>query len=229
MVLRSAMMEGLDRMALLFEHRVNGTDRNSFIGKVKQVAYMLGYDPDWLMFVMNNESGFKPDAVNPHSGATGLIQFMPETASWLGTSISELKSMTRNQQLDWVLKYYQKWKTVGKKASNSTDLALITFYPYAVNQQDNYKIGSENSIERAKTITKQNPGLDIDRDGYISVMDYKKWLATKLPENLSEEKIASIIGLKMKRISMAVLSTIVVFFAGRYFYLKTNNFYKHKE
>ena len=129
-------------MALLFENRIKGSDRSSFIGKVKQVSYMLGYDPQWLMFVMNNESGFNASAINPRSGATGLIQFMPETALWLGTSISELRSMTRNQQLDWVMKYYQKWKKSGKTARNSTDLALITFYPYAVNQPDNYKIGS---------------------------------------------------------------------------------------
>jgi len=204
-------------MALLFEHKVKGADRNSFIQKVKQVAYMLGYDPEWLMFVMNNESGIKSNAINPYSGATGLIQFMPETASWLGTTVQELKSMTRNQQMDWVLKYYQKWKKAGKVARNSTDLALITFYPYAVNQPDNYKIGSEKSLERARTITKQNPGLDVDKDGFITVLDYKKWLTTKLPEGLSKEKASSIIGLKATKIGASVLSIIALVFAGRYF------------
>ena len=204
-------------MALLFEHKVKGSGRKSFINKVKQVSYMLGYDPEWLMFVMNNESGFKSNAVNPYSGATGLIQFMPDTATWLGTSTQELRSMTRNQQMDWVLKYFQKWKSAGKKAKNSTDLALITFYPYAVNQQDNYKIGSENSIERAKTITKQNPGLDTDKDGFISVLDYKKWLVTKLPQGVSKERVSKIIGLKASKIGVGVLSVISLILAGRYF------------
>jgi len=211
------MKEGLDSMALLFEHKVKGSGRKSFINKVKQVSYMLGYDPEWLMFVMNNESGFKSNAVNPYSGATGLIQFMPDTATWLGTSTQELRSMTRNQQMDWVLKYFQKWKSAGKKAKNSTDLALITFYPYAVNQQDNYKIGSENSIERAKTITKQNPGLDTDKDGFISVLDYKKWLVTKLPQGVSKERVSKIIGLKASKIGVGVLSVISLILAGRYF------------
>jgi hypothetical protein len=204
-------------MALLFEHKVKGADKSAFIRKVKQVAYMLGYDPEWLMFVMNNESGFSSKAVNPHSGATGLIQFMPDTATWLGTSISDLKSMTRNQQLDWVLKYYQKWKRSGKKARNSTDLALITFYPYAVNQPDNYKIGSERSLDRARTISKQNPGLDINKDGFISVLDYKKWLASKLPQGITKEKTASIIGLKATKIGASFISIIALVFAGRYF------------
>jgi len=204
-------------MALLFEHKVKGADRNSFIQKVKQVSYMLGYDPEWLLFVMNNESGFKSNALNPYSGATGLIQFMPETASWLGTTVQELKSMTRTQQMDWVLKYYQKWKKAGKAAKNSTDLALITFYPYAVNQPNHYKIGSEKSLERAKKITQQNPGLDIDKDGFVSVLDYKKWHASKLPQGVSKERVANIVGLKATKIGASVMSVIALVLAGRYF------------
>ena len=55
-------------MALLFENRIKGADKQSFIRKVKQVAYTLGYDPEWLMFVMNNESGFDPGALRPGAG-----------------------------------------------------------------------------------------------------------------------------------------------------------------
>lgn len=206
-------------MALLFEHKVRGRDSRSFISKVKQVAYMLGYDPEWLMLVINNESGFKVDAVNPYSGATGLIQFMPETANWLGTSTMELRSMTRMQQLDWVLKYYGKWKKAGKIVRNSSDLALLTFYPYAVSQGDEYKIGSEKSLNRARMITKQNPGLDMDGDSYISVLDYKKWLATKLPEGISKERISSIIGLRASKIGLAALSVVGLLLLGRYYML----------
>ena len=213
-------------MALLFEHRVKGTDRDSFVDKVKKIAYILGYDPEWLMFVMNNESGFRANAVNPHSGAAGLIQFMPNTAKWLGTSVEALKLMNREQQLDWVFRYYQKWKKSGKVARNSTDLSLITFYPYAIGQPDHYKIGSERSLERARTITKQNPGLDMDKDGYISVLDYKKWLATRLPKGLSKSRIREIVGMKATKISMAVVSFVGLFLAGRYFIgnsIKNNN------
>ena len=215
-------------MSLLFEHKVKGTDRNLFIDKVKKVGYMLGYDPEWLMFVMHNESRFLPDAVNPYSGATGLIQFMPGTAKWLGTSANDLKAMTREQQLDWVLKYYQKWKKAGKVARNSTDLALITFYPYAVNQPDDYKIGSEKSLERAKIISQQNPGLDIDKDGCISVLDYKKWLAYRLPLGLSKTKIVSIIGLKAAKISLTVMIMLGILISASIFHSKTKQDIKIK-
>ncbi len=206
-------------MALLFEHKVRGNDSKSFINKVKQVAYTLGYDPEWLMLVIHNESNFKPDAVNPYSGATGLIQFMPGTARWLGTSTKELRSMTRNQQLDWVLKYYRNWKRSGKTVRNSSDLALLTFYPYAVSQGDDYKIGSEKSLSRARLIVKQNPGLDMDGDGYISLLDYKNWLASKLPEGISKERLNRIIGLRASKIGLAVMSVVGLLLLGRYYLL----------
>ena len=56
-----------------------------------------------------------------------------------------------------------------------------------------------------------------DKDGFISVLDYKKWLAAKLPEGLSKAKTSSIIGLKATRIGASVLSLAALLFAGRYF------------
>ena len=214
-------------MALLFENKIRGNDRQAFISKVKQVAYSLGYDPDWLMFVINNESNFNAQAENKYSGAVGLIQFMPETAKWLGVSTQILKRMNRIEQLDWVMKYFQKWKSQGKTAKNSTDLALITFYPYAVNQPDHYKIGSESSIERAKIIRTQNPGLDKDGDGFISVLDYKKWLMQKLPVGLNKSKIASIIGYKATKVSLLILATLGLIFTRWNMKKKHNNTFKN--
>ena len=48
------------------------------------------------------ESRLNPQAVNPISGATGLIQFMPSTARG-GTTTAVLKRMSNVQQLDYVL------------------------------------------------------------------------------------------------------------------------------
>ena len=39
------------------------------------------------------------------SGATGLIQFMPNTAEGLGTSTGELAGMSRARQMHYVEKY----------------------------------------------------------------------------------------------------------------------------
>jgi len=55
-----------------------------------QTATRLGIDPAWLANVINFESGGNPQARNPVSGATGLIQFMPSTAQRLGTSTAAI-------------------------------------------------------------------------------------------------------------------------------------------
>lgn len=92
-----------------------------FLNKVESICNQLGANPDDLMAVMEFESGLDHTSVNPTSGATGLIQFMPSTASNLGTSTSALKAMTAVQQLDYVYKYFQPYKG---RISNIGDLYM---------------------------------------------------------------------------------------------------------
>jgi hypothetical protein len=51
---------------------------------LKNVAATLNVPYDSLYRLINFESGWNPLATNPYSGARGLIQFMPDTAKWLG-------------------------------------------------------------------------------------------------------------------------------------------------
>jgi hypothetical protein len=113
---------------------------------------------DELAMIVEWESGWKTDAVNPVSKATGLIQFMPTTAKWLGTTTEELRAMNLRQQAHFVRKYYRQVLR-GKKLSRPGDLYLATFYPGAMGQEDDFVIASatHNAI-----IWKQNPSL---RDG----------------------------------------------------------------
>lgn len=202
---------------MLFANKITGPDANSFLQKVKSVSFMLGIQPDWLMAVMNHESSFRPQAVNSHSGATGLIQFMPSTATWLGTSTTALKNMNRIQQLDWVLKYYQKWQKNGIAARNLTDLALITFYPYAKGKPDSYFIGTEKSQNRAITIGRQNPGINSGNP--ISVGAYKKWVMKMLPTNLDKKTAEAMVGIKPTiKVAGTILLTVGLIAAGRFVY-----------
>src|ERR1044071_1211337 len=61
----------------------------AFKDKVVKIASDLGTNPNFLMAVMSFESGatFRPSVKNmAGSGAVGLIQFMPATATGLGTT-----------------------------------------------------------------------------------------------------------------------------------------------
>lgn len=207
---------------MLFDNKITGSDKNAFIQKVKSVSYMLGIQPDWLMAVMNHESTFRAAIKNKISGATGLIQFMPNTAKWLGTSVEALANMSRVAQLDYVLKYYQKWQKNGIAARNLTDLALITFYPVAKGKPDSYVIGSEVSPTRAATIGKQNPGINGGKP--ISILNYKNWVASMLPKNLDQKTINAIVGIKpVVKVAGAILISLGLVAAGRFIYVNHKN------
>lgn len=150
-------------MALQFINHVKHSDLTAFESEVKRYSAALGINPDWLMGVMEIESGCNPHAVNSVSGATGLIQFMPNTAQGLGTTTAALKSMTGEQQLYYVYKYL---KPYAGKISSLTDLYLAVFFPAAIGKSNDY-ILQTNKLS-ASTIARQNPGYDLNKDGMIT-------------------------------------------------------------
>lgn len=83
-------------------------ENHAFRKKLHQVAKNIGIPAMWLVDIMAHESGFSASIQNMShgNGATGLIQFMPETARSLGTSVEELSRMNPVKQLDYVQKYF---------------------------------------------------------------------------------------------------------------------------
>jgi hypothetical protein len=128
----------------------------------EQAASIIDIHPDWLGAVMQFESGFNPAARNPLSGATGLIQFMPSTASKLGTSIAALAAMSFKDQLQYVIRYF------GEKAGlrSLEDTYLKVFYPAAIGHSDDWVVAREG-----EAIYTQNKGFDSGAKGYITKHD----------------------------------------------------------
>lgn len=105
--------------------------------KIVEVSGRLGIpDPGWLANLINFESAgtFSPSVQNPSSGATGLIQFIPSTASGLGTSTAALAAMSALAQMEWVEHYLNQYKSRG--FSNPTDLYMAVFYPVSMGNPD---------------------------------------------------------------------------------------------
>ena len=157
---------------LLFENKVK-TNKDTFIAKVIQISQKLGINPNWLMFIMNFETGgtFSASIQNPYTKGTGLIQFMNATAKWLGTSLEQLQKMSNVQQLDYVYKYFK-----GKKYNSVFDLYLVTFYPYALGKSEDYIFGSERSMNYARLLKKQNPGLGVKGKDTMTLGEWKQGL-----------------------------------------------------
>ena len=145
-----------------------------FKNKLEKVASSLGVRSSDLMAIFRQESGVNPAAVNPMSGATGLIQFMPNTARSLGTSTAELKNMNAVEQLDYVYKYF---KMTGVGDGKLGDLYMAVFMPKYVGADDNTVLGQYNDSGFSKKVYDQNKGLDRDRDGKITVADVKNSVA----------------------------------------------------
>jgi len=59
---------------------------------ISQVASMAGIDPNLAVSVAAQESGMNPYAVNPTSGAVGMMQLMPGTAAALGVNPHDVMS-----------------------------------------------------------------------------------------------------------------------------------------
>lgn len=147
----------------------------AFQKKLQEVAKRLKVKPSDLLGIMKHESGLKANAVNPYTGATGLIQFMPATAKRMGTSVEALKNMSALEQLDYVEKFY---KPVAGKAKNIGDLYMFTFLPAAVGKPDDFVLGARGSNDKLFGINKnalytQNKGFDKDNKGYYTVGDVK--------------------------------------------------------
>lgn len=175
---------------MLYEEKISSSIRAAFTTKVNNIAGLLGINPDWLMAVMNSESGLNPQAKNAHGGATGLIQFMPSTAIGLGTTTDALYGMDATRQLDYVYAYFKPYKD---RITCYEDLYLITFYPVALSKNDDFILGSEikGTVEekaaRVKKIAEQNPSIDLNQDKKITKGEFKRWIQTRIPANVKQQ------------------------------------------
>ena len=132
-----------------------------FNKKLENMATDLGVNSADIITIMKMESKLNPQAVNPYTSATGLIQFMPKTAARLGTTIEDLHNMSAVDQLDYVYKYF---KLVGVKPGMGLgDLYMAVFMPAHINKPDDFVLGKAGS-----KVVSQNPAL-VGSDGQVTV------------------------------------------------------------
>jgi hypothetical protein len=151
-------------------------NKKEFTEKVNNICTELRIEANWLMFVMWFESKLNPQAVNPISGATGLIQFTPTTARSLGTTTDVLKHMSNVQQLDYVLAYLRPYKGRMKRW---IDVYLAVFYPKAM--------GKPNFVITSDIVAKQNKIFDLNKDLDISVKEIETALRKQIPEKYRKD------------------------------------------
>lgn len=168
-------------MSLLHIEKVK-ENTAAFEQKVVDISKSLGIKPNWLMQVMYIESSLNHRIVNKDTSATGLIQFMPNTARSLGTTIADLAAMSNVAQLDYVYKYLAPYKS---KLKRYVDVYMTVFFPAAVGKSNDAVIKT-NTLSAA-TIARVNPAYDLDKNKEISVGEIYKAILKRVPaEFLSE-------------------------------------------
>lgn len=154
-----------------------------FMAKLNEVCDNLGCSVADMLIVMDAESGISTTARNPKSRARGLIQFMPDTARGLGTSVEALAQMSWVEQLDYVEKYFRPYRW---KLHTVYDLYLATFHPASLGKPKNTRIGvdigkwTDNNPDYKK-IYNQNPAIAKFAwgKGYITVGDFYAYVQAK--------------------------------------------------
>ena len=180
------------------------TNRNQFIAQVEVLSRRLGILPEWMLGVMWIESRIRPEAVNPVSGATGLIQFMPATARSLGTTTEALRNMSNLQQLHFVDLYF---RPHSGRMNSFFDVYFAVFFPIAIGRPDNWVLQAQGLS--AELIARQNPAFDTTGSGQITVGEVKKVISGILERNLgwnpNAQKTAAGIGIGFAILAVGLL------------------------
>ena len=173
-------------MALPYLNRISTQLQSKFELGVRNMALRLGVMPEWIVLAMYRESSLNPQAVNSSSGATGLIQFMPKTATGLGTSTAAIKKMNAVQQLPLVEKYLSNQIASTRiHPTRLVDMYLLILYPKAVGKPNNYIL-----FKRGTTAYRQNSS--INPTGDVTVADVEKFINHIVPAEWQTAVVSSV-------------------------------------
>lgn len=172
---------------LMMLNQVKGlsiADQSVFKKKLEDLAWGLGINPNWLMAVMNKESGLDSTASNK-SWAAGLIQFMPKTLQGMHVTREEMLAMSPLVQLDYVKKFYEK----NKGYDSFKDLYLEAFFPAARKHSNDpdYVFESPSEWLSAEKIAKANQGIAPKWATRITMKDFDNYIAGIVQDKVPQE------------------------------------------
>ncbi len=145
----------------------------AFKVRLIEISQNFGVDPNYMMSAIALETGetFSPSVRNPN-GATGLIQFTPDTAAELGTSTADLAAMTAVEQMDYVEKYFDPFRNL---LTTIEDVYMAIIWPAAIGKPDSWALFSKPSPQYDR-----NSGLDTDKDGCVTKAEAASVVKAKL-------------------------------------------------
>lgn len=147
---------------------------------LRACARAVDCDPSHLSAVIMFESRWDPTAVNESYGASGLIQFLPSTATGMGTSVEAIRRMSRIEQLGLVQRYLMPYRG---RIGTLSDLYMAVLRPTAIGKPDDFALIT--SAEGKAYIA--NKGLDLNKDGNITKYEATEYVRRRLEEGLRDD------------------------------------------
>jgi|GEM_PF-413016 len=185
---------------LVYNEYVQGSDRTVFLEKVIDVSRKLGINPNWLMAIMWHESARSFSATIPNpDGCIGLIQFCGEN---INTFAYGERRYNRVAQLDGVYEYFKYWKSIYPNALDSfSNMYMITFLPAFLPQMNG--ASDDTLIEVLPKypnwlLIKHNSGFDYNKDGKLTVGDWKNYLKAKFDPRVFEDEKKTFLGVTLE-------------------------------
>jgi len=142
--------------------------------KYNEMCVRLGVNPEHLAAVIQSESGWNSAAYNKDGPAGGLIQWM-QISCPKGLTPATICMLPAIQQLPHIEAYYTPYKRYLKTAAfcyvvNFLPATISKVWDFVANTQD-YLFGGKDMPGYAGLIFKYNPGLDVNKDKFITYKD----------------------------------------------------------
>lgn len=178
-------------MILAWGDRLTAEERSAFLALCDSIQLP---DASMLSAAIMFESEWKPYAHNPSSDASGLIQFMPRTATGLGTTVEAIRAMSRIEQFALIRRYFAPY--IGR-IQTIADCYMAILWPAAIGKPDDWPLFAA-SDDNAKAYM-LNRGLDINRDGTVTKAE-----ATARVETLYEQGLLPPHGIEMETVALPI-------------------------
>src|SRR5215510_14501675 len=142
-------------------------DQPNFWTELQAIAKRLDTEPAWLLNVMASESLFNPKARNglPGQTATGLLQFIEDTAQGMGTTTEVIRRMSPVEQLRLVEKHLSPFRG---RLNSLADVYSAVFRGFIAEGGDASVVAPLNNSNKELRIYSLNRWLDFNGDGKIT-------------------------------------------------------------